>query len=211
MNKLVELILVPIRHLYMLLVWRLRGWQTVGQLPDLDKFIVTGAPHTSNEDYFLFLGGAAQLGRRARVTIKKEWFFPPLSWILGGLGGIPIDRSGSKGLVDQLVDFIKQQERIVLVFTPEGTRSYRDHWKTGFYHVAVKAGVPIVPVALNYAQKRIYYGAVFYPTGDMETDFAFFRDWYGEYGAGRYPEKVNDVRIRGRKKDAASPSEEEVA
>lgn len=196
MNRVLEIVIWPFRWLYVLGWWRWRGWDLGASLPELDKYIIIGAPHTSNWDYAHFLAGAAQAGRRPRVTIKKELFFPPLSWVLYVIGSIPIDRKGSVGLVEQLTEQLNTAERLVFVFTPEGTRSYRDHWKTGFYHIAVQAEVPIVMAALNYPDKRVYISEPFYPTGDIQADFEAFRAYYAQNGIALHPEKANDVRLR---------------
>lgn len=202
-DRLFELLIAPVRWLYLLLWWRWRGWKISRDVPKIDRFVVTGAPHTSNWDYAHFLAGVASAERRPYVTIKKELFFPPLGWFLRALGGIPIDRGSGAGVVEKLTEQLKTYKRLILVFTPEGTRSYRDHWKTGFYYVAQAADVPIVMACLNYEEKILHISDPFYPTGDIEADLEVFSAFYTEHGHALYPEKVNDIRVRQRRSETA--------
>lgn len=209
LDKLLALLIAPVRWLYLLVWWHWRGWKLSQNLPDLDQFVLIGAPHTTNWDYAHFLAGVATVKRRPYVTVKKELFFPPIGWFLRLFGGIPIDRGAGIGVVDQMVARLEAQKRLILVFTPDGTRSYRDHWKTGFYYVAEAADVPIVMAALNYHDKTVYISEPFYPTGDIEADFEVFQDFYGQYGVAHFPEKANDVRIRRKTASESSATQTE--
>jgi 1-acyl-sn-glycerol-3-phosphate acyltransferase len=169
-------------------------------MPDIDKVVVLGAPHTTNWDYPHMLAGAAYHRRRPNVTVKKELFVPPLGWVLRALGGIEIDRSGSYNVVDQLADAIKASDRFMMVFTPEGTRSYRDTWKTGFYYTALRSGATIVCATIDYEQKFVDFGLVFEPSGNIIADFDLIRDYYTSIGRALYPENVNKIDISERHK-----------
>ena len=109
-----------------------------------------------------------------------------------GLGGVPIDRSAAHGVVEQAVAQLQESERLALAVPPEGTRGRSPHWKTGFYHIARGAGVPIVLGYLDYGRKVAGLGPAFVPTGDLEADFAVFREFYGKVRA-KYPDKAGAI------------------
>jgi len=178
------------------MIWRLMGWRINRKMIEDDKVVLTGAPHTSNWDYMHFLFAAITLRRKIYVTIKKELFFFPLGFILKALGGIPVDRHNSSNLVDDLAERIKNSKRIVLLFTPDGTRSYQPYWKTGFYWVAKKAGVPIMLGIPDYKKKFVHLDYKFMPSGDIEADFEVIREYQEKYGVGLYDEKSNPVITR---------------
>jgi 1-acyl-sn-glycerol-3-phosphate acyltransferase len=98
--------------------------------------------------------------------------------VLRWLGGIPVDRSTSRDRVTEMIDAFREHEQLILVFTPEGTRKKVTEWRTGFYHVALGANVPIVPVAFDYGKKAVVVGDPFHPTGDVAGDIAKLREWY---------------------------------
>jgi 1-acyl-sn-glycerol-3-phosphate acyltransferase len=198
MKTLVRILLEIIRF-PVVAIWHLSGWRTSQDLPPDTKIVATGAPHTSMWDYLFFLIVILEQRRRPVVTVKHTMFKPPIGWFLRLFGGIPIDRTKSNNMVDQLVDQIKaapDDVRSIYVFTPEGTRSYRDYWKTGFYWTALKADVQIVCAAVNYKEKRIYLDLVFKPSGDLEADFAMIREYQEKHGLGLYPEKANKLALR---------------
>lgn len=176
--------------------WKLAGWRLTRDSIEDDKIILTGSPHTSNWDYMHFLLAALTLRRKIYVTIKSELFFPPLGWILKALGGIPVDRHNSNNLVDQLADMIREKDRILLLFTPDGTRSYRPHWKSGFYWTAYEAGVPIMLGIANYKTKVVNLDTKFMASGNLETDMVMIREQQEKHGYGLYHEKTNPVITR---------------
>ena len=168
------------------MIWRLlvafydwSGWKPSGEFPPGRKFVIMGASHTSNWDFLVFLGTVHALGRQARFIGKHSLFKWPMGGFMRALGGVPVDRSAPQDLVSQVVAQFNAHEDFVLVVAPEGTRSATRHWKTGFYQIALKAGVPIVCAGPDYPSKRGVIGPVIYPTGDMERDLepacAFFR------------------------------------
>lgn len=184
------------------------GWRINRETIEDDRVVITGAPHTSNWDYLVFLWAAAYLRRKIYVTIKKELFFPPLGWFFRLVGGIPVDRSSSHNLVEQMVERLSEHKRILLLFTPDGTRSYRPYWKTGFYWTALEAGVPILLGIPHYKEKRIYVHVQFMPSGDIEKDMAIIREAQETYGYGLYPENANPVVLRPRDANGEETEEE---
>lgn len=171
-------VLSAILHRLAKFLTRLFGWRVEGTLPDLPKFIVIGAPHTSNWDFVLFLGLALHLRADPRFMGKSELFRGPLGGFFRWCGGYPVDRSKSQGLVDQMVEAFRANERFILVITPEGTRSKVNEWKTGFYHIAKGAGVPLVLGFIDGARKAYGLGRTFFLTDDMEADMKAIQAYY---------------------------------
>jgi 1-acyl-sn-glycerol-3-phosphate acyltransferase len=165
---------------WLLLQWFVRsGWTIAGALPPTRKFVIMGASHTSNWDFLVFLGAVHALGRQVHFIGKQSLFKWPLGGFMRALGGVPVDRSAPQDLVSQTVDQFAAHDDFILVIAPEGTRSATKQWKTGFYQIAMKAGVPIVCAGPDYPTKRGVFGPVIRPTGDYQADmkpaFAFFR------------------------------------
>lgn len=150
---------------------RLFGWRVEGHLPDLPKYVLIGAPHTSNWDFLLFLGVIFQLRADVRFMGKAELFRPPYGWFFYYCGGVPVDRKKSNGLVEQMVKASRESERFILTIAPEGTRRYVSDWKRGFYHIAKNAGIPIVMAQVDGRHKTVRILAqAFHPTDDLEAD-----------------------------------------
>jgi len=149
---------------------RLTGWRIDGGLPDLPKFVLIGAPHTSNWDFLLFLGVIFSLRANVHFMGKAELFRPPYGGFFYYCGGVPVDRKKSTGLVEQMVKVCNESEKFILVIAPEGTRHQVVEWKKGFYHIAKNAGIPIVMAVVDGKQKTVHLGQVFHPTQDMEAD-----------------------------------------
>lgn len=154
---------------------RRAGWRVEGRLPDIPKYIIVGAPHTSNWDFVLFLGVALHLQIEARYMAKAELFRPPFGWFFYWCGGVPVDRKRSTGLVDQMADAFRRAERMILVITPEGTRHHVTEWKRGFYYIARTADVPVVLGKVDGKRKVVSMGEVFPVSGDEEADMAAIR------------------------------------
>ena len=165
-------------------VFRLVGWQVAGEIPNLPKMIVIGAPHTSNWDFPLAMIFIFYTGVRFNWMAKKEFFVRPFAWLWYWLGGVSVDRKAANGLVGQTVEVIQQRAKIVLAIAPEGTRSKVARWRTGFYYIAYNANIPIVPILLDYAHKRFVITEPFSPTGDIEADLPLLQARY-EGIAGR--------------------------
>lgn len=146
------------------------GWRISGELPNAPKLMLVGAPHTSNWDMFFSMVAVFALGLRLSFMAKHTIFRWPFGRLSRWLGGIPVDRRASHGLVGQMVAQFQQREKFVLAVLPEGTRSKTKGWKTGFYHIAWEAQVPMAMVMFDYGRKRINFGPTFQPTGDLEAD-----------------------------------------
>ena len=161
----------------------LSGWRVVGQLPDIPKFVIVGAPHTSNWDFVMFLALAFVLKGNLRYMGKKELFRWPIAGFFRWCGGVPVDRSKPQGLVEQTVQAVQASDHFQLVITPEGTRKKVGQWKQGFYHIAKKACIPIVAGYVDSRTKTCGIGPIFTLTDDMEADIktmqAFFKDKVG--------------------------------
>ena len=164
----------------LLLLWyRRNGWRAVGALPPTRKFAIMGASHTSNWDFPVLLGTVHAVGRQVRFIGKKSLFRWPMGGFMRALGGVPVDRDAPQDLVGQIVDRFAAHDDFLLIIAPEGTRSPTTHWRTGFYQIALKAGVPIVCADPDYPAKLGVIGPLIHPTGDYRVDmkpaFAFFR------------------------------------
>ena len=150
---------------------RLAGWHIEGTLPDLPKYVLIGAPHTSNRDFVLFLGVIFTLRVDVRFMGKIELFRPPYGWFFYYCGGVPVDRKKSTGLVEQMVEACNKAEKFILVIAPEGTRHHVSDWKKGFHHIAHGAGIPIVMVQVDGRYKTVHFlKDAFHPTDDIEAD-----------------------------------------
>ena len=151
-------------------VLRLFGWSVVGEVPNLPKFVIAVAPHTSNWD--LVMGAAAMFALDLNLAFigKHTIFVWPFSGLLRWMGGIPVDRSSAHGVVTQSVEGFKSAGGRVLVIAPEGTRKRVERFKTGFLHIARGAGVPVVLAALDYGNKCVRFGPMIMPGEDVEAD-----------------------------------------
>ncbi len=160
------------------LILRAAGWRVEGGLPDLPKFVIIGAPHTSNWDFVLFLGVIFHLRADVRFMGKAELFHPPFGGFFRWCGGIPVDRSKSQGLVEQIVQVMNDSREFILVIAPEGTRHKVHEWKTGFYHIAKSAGTSIVLAVVDGVKKEVRVGQIFHPTENMEVDMKAIKGYF---------------------------------
>jgi 1-acyl-sn-glycerol-3-phosphate acyltransferase len=172
------------------LVLGVLGWRLEGTFPDLPKFVLVGYPHTSNWDAVVGMAAALAYGLEVFFFAKREAFRGPLGWLLRALGGIPVDRSHPGGLVAQAVEAFARRPAFVLGVTPEGTRSPVARWKTGFHHIAVSVGVPVVLVALDYGNRRIGPGPLLPLSGDLPADLARITDYFRGV-RGKNPENAS--------------------
>lgn len=155
------------------------GWRVVGELPDVSKAIVIAAPHTSNWDFVLTVATIFALGLRLNWMGKHTFVNGRGRPLWHWLGGIPIDRRASHGMVGQMIEAFQQRDKLILALTPEGTRTEVSEWKSGFYHIALGANVPIIPVAFDYGRREVRFMPVlFYPTGDQTADIAYLKSLY---------------------------------
>lgn len=176
----------------------MRGWTLVGGPPH-PKFIMLAVPHTSNWDLPTMLGIGFAIDLRLSWMGKSQLFrFPIFGWFLRQIGGIPVRRDKASGAVDQMVEIFRTREHLELAIAPEGTRSLVPEWRSGFYHIALKAQVPIVMGFIDWAQKRGGTGPSFIPTGDVTRDMDILRAFYADK-KGLYPEYFGPVRLREEK------------
>ena len=163
---------------------RLLGWKVTGEFPDVPKAGFIGAPHTSNRDGIVAAAVILSLRLKIRIMAKAELFKGPMGPFFRWLGVMPVFRSKSQGLVEQSANYLKQAENFYLGIAPEGTRHGSPEFKRGFYLIAVKAGVPIIPFMLDFGNKELRITPAFYPTGDMAADMAAIIERYrGVVGA----------------------------
>ena len=157
---------------------KLAGWKIGGDWPPIDKLVLVAAPHTSNWDGLNMLAAAGYYRVKLRWMGKASLTRGPFGWLIKALGCVPIDRSQSNDVVRAMADAFGASKRMLLAIPPEGTRSAVREWKSGFYHIAVAAGVPIMMTVLDYGAKRISLAAVLYPSGDYDADLAIIRGHY---------------------------------
>jgi len=154
------------------------GWQISGQRPTLKKYVLLAAPHTSNWDFILIIMVAFRLKLDVHWMGKKSLFFFPFSSIMCWLGGIPIDRTQANEVVGQVVEQFHCNEELIVLIPPEGTRSKVSRWKTGFYHIAHSAKVPLVLGFVDAGTKTIGFGPSFVTTGNIDQDLLDIAKYY---------------------------------
>lgn len=177
-------------------LFRLLGWDGEYRHPDTKKFIIIVAPHTSNLDFFIgFIYSRAFGIPFPNFLAKDSLFRGPFGWVWRWWGGIPVNRSERTNFVDQVAAEFQKRDQMILAITPEGTRSKSEYWKTGFYHMAIKAQVPVIMASIDYARKFISCGDVAEITGDMDADMAKIRTHYAEIEA-RHPYRHGEIRFR---------------
>ena len=162
----------------LLALYRWKGWQLEGQRPDCDKFIILGAPHTSNWDFVFFLGATHEFGIRPSFMGKSSLFRWPARRFMLDMGGVPVERSRKGNYVDQVARAFAEADDLALVIAPEGSRTFKGGWRTGFYHIALAAGVPIVPAWVNNETMRGGMGEPIMPSGDYRADLMKIAEFY---------------------------------
>ncbi|MBS3998548.1 MAG: lysophospholipid acyltransferase family protein [Hydrogenophaga sp.] len=162
---------------------KLTGWRIEGHLPpEAARSVLIAAPHTSNWDLPYTLMVAFALDLNVYWMGKQSIFRPPFRGVMRWLGGIPVNREQSTNLVAASAQAIRAADGpLQLIVPPEGTRSKTRYWKTGFYYIALGAGVPIVMAYMDYARKRSVLGPIFVPTGDVEADMAAIKAFYAPF------------------------------
>lgn len=154
-----------------LFILRLFGWRIINEMPpDLKKFVVAVAPHTSWKDFVLGILVRSTMGKKIYYLAKKELFDSPFGFFFWWTGGRPVDRKHKSGLVDQVVKLFNGSEEFAITVAPEGTRKKVQNFKTGFYYIARSANVPIIPCLYDYEHKLVHFLNPFYPTADAEKD-----------------------------------------
>jgi len=182
------------------------SWRVEGSLPERPKFVICVGPHTSNWDFVVGYAAKMTVGVRASWLGKHTLFRGPMGPLLRWMGGIPVDRRAAHGVVEQAAEWFSRRPSLVLGIAPEGTRRRVERWKMGFYHVARLAGVPVVPVALDWGSHRIRIGDpvdVGHDEGEeLERLLSFFRRVRGRHPERAYPPPESAGMEPGSEPDA---------
>lgn len=162
----------------LLALYRRKGWRLIEQEPVPPRCVILGAPHTTNWDFVFFLGAVSQLGIEPAFMGKHSLFKWPMRRFMFDVGGLPVNRSTGGNYVEQVIAEFARRARLALVIAPEGTRQAIKGWKSGFYHIAAGAGVPIVPAWVNHATMEGGVGPALQPSGDYAADLGRLAEFY---------------------------------
>ncbi|HBH24742.1 MAG TPA: acyltransferase [Cytophagales bacterium] len=170
------------KAIYKFIFCTLAGWRIIGAPKEgLKKYIIVVAPHTSNWDFLLGVFTRGVVGFKSRYLAKKQLFLPPLGWLFRLLGGYPVDRSKSSNMVEAVAEIFNQHSEFVIAITPEGTRKQVTKWKSGFYHIATLAKIPLVFAGLDYATKSVIFrDEPYWPSGDYQKDLPEIQGWFAD-------------------------------
>lgn len=173
---------------------RLLGWRVSGQIPDLPRFVLVGAPHTSNVDFFLTALAMASIGIDVHFVMKHTPFVGPVGWFLRWFGGIPLDRHRTKDFVSQMVHEFESHDQFLLAIMPEGTRGKSKSngdkgWRSGFYYIAQNAEVPLVMVIFDYAARQMRVGPTVWADRTYALDLPLVQSYFAGV-TGRKPERL---------------------
>jgi 1-acyl-sn-glycerol-3-phosphate acyltransferase len=159
-----------LKYIFKVVFWAL-GWKVIGDVPrNVKKYIIIAAPHTSNWDFIIGVTVRSIMGFDSKFLGKKSLFRKPFGGLFRWLGGYPVDRSQRRNLVDQVVEIFNNHEEFVIAIAPEGTRKNVGEWKTGFYHIAHGAKVPIVRSKIDMKRRNVEFFDPFWTTGNIEVD-----------------------------------------
>lgn len=177
------------------MISKAKGWTVEISMPDDPKMVIIFFPHTSNFDVVHGIPAAFSVGLKPNWLAKNELFWGPLRGLLLRLGAIPIDRHRKENKVDLIADAIQQADQVMLALSPEGTRSKTEFWRTGFYHIALKAQVPIHFGYIDYPTKTIGIAKGIFPSGDLDADMEKIRDFYKDK-RGKYMQNIGPIKFR---------------
>ncbi len=178
-------LLQPILYWFASFILFTIGWKVKGKVPEIKKFVLIAAPHSSNWDFVLFLLAVFKFKISVYWMGKHSMFIWPFKTILKQLGGIPINRSKKSNVVDTMAVTFSSSKELIVTIAPSGTRGKTVKWKSGFYHIACQAKVPIVFGFIDYDKKNIGLGQVFEPTGQIEADMKTLKKYYSQF-SGKY-------------------------
>jgi acyltransferase-like protein len=170
------------------------GWRLVGEAPAVDHCVIIFAPHTSTWDFPLLLCVRAAFGRPVSYLIKDTLVRFPIAGLLRWTGAIPVDRSERHSLVSTLAQAFRERSFLWLAMSPEGTRARTDHWRSGFYHVAREAHVPLLPSFIDAQRRECGLMGLVELTGDLERDMAGLRSLYADK-RGIQPGREGEIRL----------------
>lgn len=169
---------------------RILGWKISGTFdPEIKKSVVIVIPHTSWHDFYIGAFARKLISIDINYVAKQELFKPPFGWYFRWMGGEPINRVGNQNKVEAISAIFNKKNEFRLAIAPEGTRKKVDKWRTGFYYIALKAQVPIIPVAFDYGTKTVKIGAPFFPTGNIDADLPILQKFYKGV-VGKIPENT---------------------
>lgn len=174
---------------------QLVGWELVGVAPEVARCVVIFAPHTSNWDFPMLLLVRWAFGKRVHYLAKHTLFRFPFGWFFRLTGGIPVDRTQPKQLVRRIADRFTERAELWLAIAPEGTRRRMDHWKSGFYYVAIEARVPVLLAFIDASRRECGLGPLVELSGDLERDLSRLRAFYAEK-RGIVAELASEIRFQ---------------
>lgn len=160
------------------IIFKMFRWKILGKFSKVPKYIIAVAPHTSFYDFFIGILVRNIINEKINFVGKRELFGSLTGWFFRILGGVPVDRNSKNDTVSSIVDIFNKRKKFKLAIAPEGTRKKVKMWKTGFYYIALKAKVPILPVAFDYKNKNVIVHSLFYPTGNIKEDFKMLYNNY---------------------------------
>jgi 1-acyl-sn-glycerol-3-phosphate acyltransferase len=178
-------------------ILKLVGWKTILIEPEEKRYVIIAAPHTSNWDFPLGILFMLTTDINFKFMVKDALFKCPIKYLFESLGGIDFDRKNSNNLTGRIANYIKSQDEVALALAPEGTRSKIEYWKSGFYYIALEAGVPIGLAGIDYGTKTLSLKKTIMPTGDIEADMEIIRNYYKDIKP-KHPEKEGPIRIKPR-------------
>lgn len=164
-----------INRFYRWIYFRFIKWELVGELPKIDKMILPVISHTHWHDFLMGILIRNVINEEINFVGKKEIFGPITGWFFRLMGGTSVDRDSSSNSVQAIVKIFKQKKVFRLALAPEGSRKKVKEWKTGFYHIAKSAKVPICLVAFDYGKKQIVFHPAFYPSDNIENDIKYLK------------------------------------
>lgn len=176
------------------LLW-VTGFEIEGEKPKEQSYVLIAAPHTTNWDLPVMLAMSYLFDINLSYLAKHTIFKGPFAWWFKWLGGIPVDRRSNHNVVSQVADVFGENEDLILAISPEGTRKYTPYWRTGFYHIAREAGVPIAMGYIDYSRRRGGIGKAFMPSGDIKKDMDHLRAFY-EPKKGKFPTQYRAPRLK---------------
>ena len=172
-----------------------RGWKIVFERLPGPKGLIVVYPHTSNWDFIVGVLYKFAIGLQANWVGKDTLFRWPLGPVFRRIGGVPVNRRERSGFVQALLEEFGRRETMWLALAPEGTRSRTDHWKSGFYRIAVAAGLPVGLGFIDYATRTVGIDTYVTMTGDAGADMARLREFYASK-RGRLPANAGEIRLR---------------
>ena len=187
------------RALRAVLLWyyRRKGWTAFGEVPEPRRFVIIAAPHTSNWDFVYYIGLTQELGINAQFMAKSSLFRWPFRNFMLDMGGVPVDRKKGGNYVQAMIDEFATRDELMLTIAPEGTRDSVQKWKSGFYHIAVGAKVPLVVGMMDYGTKTGGLGPAIWPTGDYNADMAKLSEIYAHVTPRHPAKRASQITAKG--------------